>query len=73
MKKFGRGYVFYNQEIPDDEVWEDTLKRENLVITQIGRESENRKFEVTTHTVRDGLLVLKHETLTKKEIQKLIN
>jgi hypothetical protein len=73
MKNFGRGYIFYNQDISDDEVWEDTLKRENFNITQIGREVESGKFEVTSFSILNSILVSKNEILTTKEIQKLIN
>lgn len=72
----GRGCVFYNQEIPDDEIWEDTLKRENLIIVQVGREAESvlykGKFNVTIFTTSSDELLIKVDVLSEKEIKKLI-
>lgn len=67
----GRGYIFYNQTILDDETWEDTLKRENLIIVQVGREVD-KKFNVNIYRILDGTLVSKNDILTKKEIEELI-
>lgn len=74
--KIGRGYIFYNQEIPDDEVWSDTLKRDNLIIIQVGREAESAlykgKFNVTIYTTSSHCLISNMDILSTKDIQKLL-
>ena len=69
-----RGDVFYNQKIPENEIWEDTLKRELLQIVQVesiipGLEPIVNIFE----TNNGNLHLLTKQNFSNKGVESLIN
>ena len=67
--KLRKGDIIYNQEIPENEKWEDTLKRNELEIFQVKDEDMlgNGTFDVECYIVKDGKLILKN---TRKSVPK---
>ncbi len=71
-----RGDIYYNQEIPNEESWGDTLKKEDLRIFQldnpVGIDVLN-KFNITMYKPENGELVIADSgDLDKEEIKELI-
>jgi len=65
-----RGDVYYNQIIPQEEEWEETLKRKDLIVWQIGRQNKNRDYSVDVFTIKAGKLKLSNTLdLSETKIQ----
>lgn len=71
-----RGNVFYNQSIPEDESWEDTLKRDGLRIIQLHKPSLSiygDKLNVCIMEVKENKLVtVESSDKTINEIKTLL-
>ena len=71
-----KGDVYYNQEIPTEEFWEDTLKRDDLKIFQLNDPvgiDVLDKLNVTMYRPENGELAIADSgDLDKKEIKELI-
>lgn len=77
MKELRKGDIYYNQQIPTEELWEDTLKKEDLRIYQldvpVGVEVFNM-FNVTMYKPENGkLVVVDQGDLSRKEIERVLN
>ena len=69
-----RGDVFYNQKIPKNEVWEDTLKRELLQIMQIESIIPGLEPVVNIFESHNGsLCLLTKQNFSNKGVESLIN
>lgn len=69
------GYTFYNQNIQGDKNWQQTLKRKDLKILQLGKSavSGNKKFDVTIMMPVKGKLKVKNLGFKESsEIVKII-
>ena len=71
-----RGNIFYNQVIPEDELWEDTLKRNGLKIIQLHKPSQSiygEKLNVCIMEVKEGeLVIVENGDKTIDEIKTLL-
>jgi len=71
-----RGDVYYNEVIPTDEIWEDTLKRSNLQIMQLdlakGASTYNIFHVLIFVTDGEKLVLFNASDMDKKEIENYI-
>jgi hypothetical protein len=74
-----RGNIFYNQVIPEDELWEDTLKRNGLKIIQLHKPSQSiygEKLNVCIMEVKEvkegELVIVENGDKTIDEIKTLL-
>ncbi len=69
-----RGYIFYNQAIPADEPWSETLKRAGLIIWQLGFREDSEHFALTVFVTASGALVKQDSRIVPdKEILRTVS
>lgn len=74
MIELRRGDVFYNQAIPGDEAWAETLKRTGLTIWQLGYREDSEHFALTEFTIAGGVLVNQNSRIASdKEISQTVS